>query len=87
MFNKIAVPSLGIVENMSFYQCRQCGHKDFVFGHNGAVRTAEELGIEVLGQVRLKSLAPPQLFEVPMRLFCKGRCACLFIMNFADEAG
>lgn len=51
MFSKIAVPSLGIVENMSHHVCRKCGHKEFVFGENGAVRTAKELGMEVLGQV------------------------------------
>ena len=51
MFDKISVPSLGIVENMSFHQCKACGHKEFLFGEDGAVRTAKELGLEVLGQV------------------------------------
>ena len=52
MFRKISVPNLGIVENMSYHQCRQCGHKEYVFGQDGAVRTAEELGMELLGQVQ-----------------------------------
>ena len=51
MFQKISVPNLGIVENMSYHQCRQCGHKEYVFGQDGAVRTAQELGMELLGQV------------------------------------
>jgi len=53
MFDKISVPSLGIVENMSFHQCKACGHKEFLFGEDGAVRTADELGLEVLGQIPL----------------------------------
>lgn len=51
MFNKIAVPNLGIVENMSYHQCKSCGHKEFVFGEDGALRTAKDLNMEVLGQV------------------------------------
>ena len=51
MFNRISVPNLGIVENMSYHQCKSCGHKEFVFGEDGALRTAEELDMEVLGQV------------------------------------
>ena len=50
MFNRISVPNLGIVENMSYHQCKSCGHKEFVFGENGALQTAEELSMEVLGQ-------------------------------------
>jgi len=53
MFDKISVPRLGIVENMSYHQCKACGHKEFLFGENGAVRTAHDLGLEVLGQVKL----------------------------------
>lgn len=50
MFNRISVPNLGIVENMSYHECKSCGHKEFVFGENGAIRTAEQLNMEVLGQ-------------------------------------
>ena len=52
MFNRIAVPCLGIVENMSFHQCKSCGHKEFVFGEEGALRIAKELNMDVLGQVQ-----------------------------------
>lgn len=52
MFNKVHVPILGLVENMSYYQCPSCGHKDHIFGEGGVQRTGEELGLQVLGQVR-----------------------------------
>lgn len=52
MFRKIHVPLLGIVENMSHYQCPACGHKEHIFGHEGAIRTAEAMNMDFLGQVR-----------------------------------
>ena len=53
MFRKIKVPLLGIVENMSHYQCPACGHREHIFGHEGALRTAESMKMDVLGQVWL----------------------------------
>lgn len=50
LFRKLAVPPLGLVENMSFHQCAACGHREYVFGREGALATARELGIDVLGQ-------------------------------------
>ena len=58
MFGKINVPILGMVENMSYYQCKACGHREFVFGEAGASRTAQELGLDLLGQVGLSTLYP-----------------------------
>lgn len=51
MFRNVRVPILGIIENMSSYVCPNCGHSEHIFGHDGALRTAEELHMEVLGQV------------------------------------
>ena len=51
MFRKINVPLLGIVENMSHYECPACGHKEHIFGEEGALRTAEAMKMDVLGQV------------------------------------
>jgi len=51
MFRKLGVPVLGIVENMSGYQCPQCGHLEPIFGAGGGGRTADELGVPLLGTV------------------------------------
>ncbi len=53
MFEKTQVPVLGLIENMSFYCCPNCGHRAEPFGHGGAAREAEHLGIEFLGEVPL----------------------------------
>jgi ATP-binding protein involved in chromosome partitioning len=53
MFNKLDVPVLGIVENMSTYQCPKCGHVEAIFGAGGGQRTAEELGVPLLGAIPL----------------------------------
>ncbi len=53
MFRKVDVPVLGIVENMSYHICSNCGHREEIFGHGGARREAEKLGVEFLGEVPL----------------------------------
>jgi len=53
MFQKVNVPVLGIVENMSYYICPQCGHRDEIFKHGGGRRTAEQLGVPFLGEIPL----------------------------------
>ncbi len=53
MFRKVDVPVLGIVENMSYFLCPNCGHRSEIFSHGGARREAERLGAEFLGEVPL----------------------------------
>jgi ATP-binding protein involved in chromosome partitioning len=53
MFKTLNVPILGMVENMSWYQCPKCDHRDDVFGHGGAEKWAKEQGIPFLGGVPL----------------------------------
>jgi ATP-binding protein involved in chromosome partitioning len=53
MFEKTQVPVLGLVENMSFFCCPSCGHRAELFGHGGARREAERLGVEFLGEIPL----------------------------------
>jgi len=54
MFEKVNVPVLGLIENMSFYCCPNCGHRADLFGHGGARAEAGRLGVEFLGELPLK---------------------------------
>src|SRR5580658_5373518 len=53
MFQKVDVPVLGIIENMSYFLCPHCGERSEIFSHGGARREAERLGVEFLGEVPL----------------------------------
>ncbi len=53
MFEKTEVPVLGIVENMSYFLCPHCGGRSDVFGHGGARKEAEHLGVPFLGEAPL----------------------------------
>jgi ATP-binding protein involved in chromosome partitioning len=53
MFRKVDVPVLGIIENMSYFCCPNCGHRSEIFSHGGARREAEKLGMEFLGEMPL----------------------------------
>jgi ATP-binding protein involved in chromosome partitioning len=53
MFRRVDVPVLGIVENMSYFCCPNCGHRTDIFGHGGARAEAGRLGVEFLGEVPL----------------------------------
>jgi ATP-binding protein involved in chromosome partitioning len=53
MFRKVDVPVLGIIENMSTFICPKCGERTDIFGHGGAQREAEKLGLPFLGGVPL----------------------------------
>jgi len=53
MFEKVNIPILGIVENMSLHVCSNCGHESHIFGEGGAERMARDYKVEVLGQIPL----------------------------------
>src|SRR4029079_7731437 len=53
MFRRVNVPVLGMVENMSTFICPRCGERSDIFGHGGAEREADKLGIPFLGGVPL----------------------------------
>lgn len=55
MFEKVAVPVLGIVENMSIHICSNCGHAEHIFGSGGGSRMAEEYNTRFLGELPLDS--------------------------------
>ena len=55
MFEKVEVPILGVIENMSGYTCPACGHHDDIFSRGGGKRLAQELGVPFLGEVGIDS--------------------------------
>jgi ATP-binding protein involved in chromosome partitioning len=53
MYQKLNIPTLGLVENMSFYECTNCHHHADIFGHGGGEQTAQQLDIPFLGRLPL----------------------------------
>jgi ATP-binding protein involved in chromosome partitioning len=53
MYQKLNIPTLGLIENMSFYECTNCHHQADIFGHGGGELTAQQLDIPFLGRLPL----------------------------------
>ena len=53
MFEKVGVPIVGIIENMSTYVCPSCGHEEHVFGTGGGEKMCKDYGVEFLGALPL----------------------------------
>ena len=69
MFKKVNVPILGIVENMSYFICKNCNEKHFIFDNGGAKKEAEKLNIPYLGNLPL---------DIDLRIQSdEGRPACI----------
>lgn len=51
MFNKVNVPVLGIIENMSYFLCPNCGHRTDIFSYGGGKKTAARLNVSFLGEI------------------------------------
>ncbi len=60
MFHKVNVPLLGLVENMSFHVCSQCGHEEAIFGSEGADSLSKNTDVEVLGRLPLAKIIREQ---------------------------
>ncbi|NLC24590.1 MAG: iron-sulfur cluster carrier protein ApbC [Oxalobacter sp.] len=54
MFDKVNIPVLGIIENMSLHICSHCGHAETIFGEGGARKLSETYGVEILGELPLQ---------------------------------
>lgn len=54
MFDRLEVPMLGMIENMSSYHCPKCGHEAHIFGHGGARDDANKFGLPFLGEIPLE---------------------------------
>ncbi len=55
MYEQLNIPCLGIIENMSYYVCPHCGHRDELFDHGGASSTARDMGVPFLGEIPLNA--------------------------------
>jgi ATP-binding protein involved in chromosome partitioning len=51
MFQKVNVPVIGIIENMSYFMCPHCEHRTEIFSHGGGRKAAEQLGVPFLGDI------------------------------------
>ena len=56
MFKKVDVPILGLVQNMSYFRCKSCGHVEHIFGDNGVSKLANDTGSELLGEIVIDEL-------------------------------
>ncbi len=54
MFEKVGVPILGVIENMSYFLCPHCSGRSEIFGHGGAEETCRKMGLRFLGEVPLQ---------------------------------
>jgi ATP-binding protein involved in chromosome partitioning len=55
MFDKVNIPTIGLVENMSYFVCDGCDKRHEIFAHGGARKAAQTLGIKILGEIPLIS--------------------------------
>ena len=55
MFEKVSIPVLGVVENMSVHVCSSCGHREHIFGSGGGAAMCEQYDVELLGELPLSS--------------------------------
>ncbi len=55
MFQRVNVPILGIVENMSYFICSNCGHKDDIFDHGGGKKASEKFNVPFLGEIPINT--------------------------------
>jgi ATP-binding protein involved in chromosome partitioning len=54
MFQKMNVPMLGIIENMSFFECPHCHERTEIFSHGGGAKASQELGVDFLGAIPIE---------------------------------
>jgi ATP-binding protein involved in chromosome partitioning len=54
MFEKVGIPILGVVENMSLHICSNCGHQEHIFGHGGGAKMCTDFGVDYLGALPLQ---------------------------------
>ena len=55
MFEKVNIPNIGLIENMSIFECPNCGHHEHIFGKDGGIKLAQKNQIDLLGSIPLRS--------------------------------
>jgi ATP-binding protein involved in chromosome partitioning len=100
MFQKLKVPILGIVENMSYFVCPHCGQREEIFGHGGAREAAKKLGFPFLGDIPLDTairvrsdggrpvaLDESMAYGQAFRAVAEALAAQISIVNYRAEEG
>jgi ATP-binding protein involved in chromosome partitioning len=87
MYRKLNIPSLGIIENMSYFACPECGHEADIFGHGGGEQMAAELGIPFLGRIPIyQPIREGSDTGVPLVVSEPGSVAARAFMAAAERA-
>ncbi len=101
MFNKLEVPVLGVVENMSYFLCPHCHERTEIFAHGGAQKMANELGVPFLGEIPLDlairsggdtgkpvtALAPASPYAQPFQAIAQAVAARVSVLNVNAAQG
>ncbi len=86
MFRKVGVPITGLIENMSFFECGQCGHREAIFGTEGGARVAAAEQVPLLGQWPLASRLRAGLDEgQPLLISDPADPLCEIMRNSAQQ--
>ncbi len=98
MFKKLNVPIIGIIENMSYFECPQCGRKSYLFGKGGGEKLSKEFNTELLGKIpiyedirELGDIGKPPVLEEGKEIskilmeISQKIAAKISVMNYEDE--
>jgi len=86
MYEKLGIPVIGLIENMSYFSCPSCHHESDIFGRGGGARLAEELGIAFLGGIPIsESLRRGGDVGVPIMLADPGSAAAAAFVAAAER--
>src|SRR5947208_8428259 len=87
MYKKLNIPTLGVVENMSYFVCPSCSHESDIFGRGGGEQMATDLGVPFLGRVPIyQPIREGSDLGVPLLLSEPDSPAALAFMSAAEQA-
>lgn len=86
MFHKVNTPVLGIVENMSYYICPECGHRSEIFSHGGGEKESKRLNVSLLGRIPLnEEVMTASDKGQPMTIYNEASLIAEEFINIADQ--